>query len=175
MVAGDAVNVAARLEQAAEPSEILIGEGTYRLVRDGVVVEPVEPLSLKGKSGSVAAMRLLDVHPDAVATPRRLQAPLVGRERPLVMLDQAFEAAVTDRACHLFTVLGTAGVGKSRLVEEFITSVGDRATVVRGHCAPYGEGVTFLPVAEAIRSAADRLGRRCSGGRGREAPNAARR
>ncbi len=154
MVAGDAVNVAARLEQAADPGEILIGENTYRLVRDGVVVEPVEPLSLKGKSGSVVAMRLLDVHPDAVATPRRLQAPLVGRERPLVMLDQAFEAAVTDRACHLFTVLGTAGVGKSRLVEEFITSVADRATVVRGHCAPYGEGVTFLPVAEAIRSAA---------------------
>ncbi|HUL84744.1 MAG TPA: adenylate/guanylate cyclase domain-containing protein [Actinomycetota bacterium] len=154
MVAGDAVNVAARLEQAADPGEILIGESTYRLVRDGVVVEPVEPLTLKGKSGSVPAVRLLDVHPDAVATPRRLHAPLVGRERPLAMLEQTFEAAVTDRGCHLFTVLGTAGVGKSRLVEEFITSVGDRATVVRGHCAPYGEGVTFLPVAEAIRAAA---------------------
>ena len=154
MVAGDAVNVAARLEQAADPGEILIGESTHRLVRDGVVAEPVEQLSLKGKSGSVAAMRLVDVRPDAVATPRRLQAPLVGRERPLAMLGQAFEAAVTDRACHLFTVLGTAGVGKSRLVEEFVASVADRATVVRGHCAPYGDGVTFLPVAEAIKAAA---------------------
>ena len=174
MVAGDAVNVAARLEQAADPGEILIGESTFRLVRDGVVAEPVEPLSLKGKSGSVWAMRLVGVRPDAVATPRRLHAPLVGRERPLAMLDQTFEAAVTDRACHLFTVLGTAGVGKSRLVEEFITSVADRATVVRGHCAPV-RGGRDVPAGRGGDPVGRRcLGRRRTGGRGREAPNAAR-
>jgi predicted ATPase/class 3 adenylate cyclase len=154
LAVGDAVNVAARLEQVAASDEILLGSETYRLVRDAVDVEEVEPLELKGKSAPVAAYRLLRVEPGAPGHARHLDSPMVGRERELRALLEAFERAVGDRACHLFTVLGAAGVGKSRLVEEFLGSVGDRATVVRGRCLPYGEGITFWPLAEALRQAA---------------------
>ncbi|HWO69326.1 MAG TPA: adenylate/guanylate cyclase domain-containing protein [Actinomycetota bacterium] len=156
LVTGDAVNVAARLEQAAAPGEILIGEATHRLVRDAVVAEPVEPLALRGKSGSVAAFRLVEVHPTAPGVARRLDSPLVGRERELGLLRQAFDRAVSERACHLFTVLGPAGVGKSRLVEEFLAGLpGPR--VLRGRCLAYGEGITFFPVVEVLKQATGAL------------------
>ena len=111
---GDAVNVAKRLEEAAPANEILLGETTYRLARDAVEVEPVEPLELKGKGEPVGAYRLLAIDPGAEGRARRLDSPMVGRER-----EQARWAGVRargrERACHLFTVLGAAGVGKSRL------------------------------------------------------------
>jgi class 3 adenylate cyclase/tetratricopeptide (TPR) repeat protein len=153
-VTGDAVNTAARLEQAAEPGEILIGQETYRLVREAVEAEPGESLSLKGKSELVPTFRLLDVRPVTDSPSRRLEAQLVGRERPAAMLVQSFEAAVADNACHLFTVLGAAGVGKSRLVEEFIGTLGEGSMILRGRCLPYGEGITFWPIVEAVRELA---------------------
>jgi class 3 adenylate cyclase/tetratricopeptide (TPR) repeat protein len=154
LVLGDAVNVAARLEQAAAPGEVLLGEPTWRLVRDAVQVEPVAPLALKGKDRPVAAYRLLSVTPGAAGHARRLDAPMVGRERPLRLLRDVFEAAAADRACHLVTVLGAAGVGKSRLAAELLAEVGRRATVLRGRCLSYGEGITWWPVTEVLRAAA---------------------
>ncbi|HXF72859.1 MAG TPA: adenylate/guanylate cyclase domain-containing protein, partial [Actinomycetota bacterium] len=156
LVTGDAVNVAARLEQAADPGEVLVGEATHRLVRDAVVAEAVEPLTLKGKAGAVAAHRLLDVHPTAPGVSRRLDSPLVGRDRELGLLRQALDRAVSERACHLFTLLGAAGVGKSRLVEEFAEGLAG-ARVLRGRCLPYGEGITFFPVVEVLKQATGAL------------------
>ena len=153
LVTGDAVNVAARLEQAAEPGTVLIGEETLRLVRDAVVAEPVPPLEVKGKSEPLAAFRLVEVTAGVAGVARRLDSPMVGRERELARLRQTFEAAIADRSCQLFTILGTPGVGKSRLVEEFLGSLGE-ATVLRGRCLPYGEGITFFPVGEVVKEAA---------------------
>jgi tetratricopeptide (TPR) repeat protein len=154
LVTGDAVNVAARLEQAAAPGEILLGADTYRLVRDAVTAEPTEPLALKGKSDATNAYRLQDVTPEAPGTARRLDAPMVGRERELSLLQWAFDRAVSERTCHLATVLGAAGVGKSRLAEEFLHRLGGQATVLRGRCLPYGDGITFWAVVEVTHQAA---------------------
>jgi predicted ATPase/class 3 adenylate cyclase len=150
-VSGDAVNVAARLEQAAPPGEVLIGEPTYRLVRDAVKVESVEPLELKGKSERVPAYKLVEVIPHALGTSRRLDSPLVGRERELTLLTETFDRAVGQGSCELITIFGAAGVGKSRLTAEFIASVEDRVSVAHGGCLPYGEGITYWPIAEAIK------------------------
>ncbi len=147
LATGDAVNVAARLEQAARPGEVLLGAGTLRLVEDAVEVEQLEPLELKGKSEPVPAYRLLSVSEEAPV--RHLEAPMVGRERELQRLRAAFEQAVHDRSCQLFTVLGSAGVGKSRLAAEFLAGVD--ATIARGRCLPYGEGITYWPVVEVIK------------------------
>jgi class 3 adenylate cyclase/tetratricopeptide (TPR) repeat protein len=154
LVTGDPVNVAARLEQAAQPGEILIGEDTHRLLREAVVAEPVEPLALKGKEQRVAAYRLQEVLPGAEAVRRHLDSPMIGRDRQLALMKQAFEASVEDRACQLFTVIGSPGVGKSRLVQEFVASVAGRSTVLRGRCLPYGEGITYWPVAQMVQEAA---------------------
>jgi class 3 adenylate cyclase/tetratricopeptide (TPR) repeat protein len=152
-VTGDAVNTAARLEAAAEPGQILIGEETHRLVRDAVRAEPVEPLTLKGKAGPVAAHRLVEVVSEIGQARRALTSTMVGRERELEDLTRAFARASENRSCVLFTVLGAAGEGKTRLVEEFVASVDGSATVLSGRCLPYGEGITYWPVAEAVRSA----------------------
>ncbi|HYT80224.1 MAG TPA: adenylate/guanylate cyclase domain-containing protein [Actinomycetota bacterium] len=152
-VSGDAVNVAARLEQAAEPGEILLGESTYRLVRAAVIAEPLEPLSVKGKAEPLSAYRLLVVETGAEILPRRFDSPLVGRTKELAAIRDTFEEAVTGSACRLVTVIGHAGVGKSRLTHEAVASLGARARVLRGRCLPYGEGITFWPVAEALREA----------------------
>jgi class 3 adenylate cyclase/tetratricopeptide (TPR) repeat protein len=145
LATGDAVNVAARLEQAASPSEVLLGEETFRLAREGVEVEPVEPLELKGKTEPVTAFRLVAVLPDAPAMARRANASMVGRERELDRLHDAFSQALRDRSCQLFTLLGVAGVGKSRLTYEFLAALED-ATVVLSRCLSYGEGITYWPV-----------------------------
>jgi class 3 adenylate cyclase/tetratricopeptide (TPR) repeat protein len=144
---GDAVNVAARLEQAAPPGEVLVGEETFRLVRDAVEVEPVEPVAAKGKAEPVRAYRLVAVKSETA--PRRAGAPMVGRERQRKLLEDAFANAVAERSCQLFTVLGPAGVGKSRLVAEFLGSLDD-ATVARSRCLSYGEGVGYWPVTEVV-------------------------
>ena len=149
LATGDAVNVAARLEQSAGNGEVLLGPETARLVRDAVETEELT-LELKGKSEPLAAHRLLALHEEAPAFARRLDAPLVGRERELRRLQEAFAQAVDDRSCQLFTILGVAGVGKSRLTAEFLGSIGD-ATLVRGRCLPYGEGITYWPVVEILK------------------------
>ena len=149
---GDAMNTASRLQSGAAPGTVLIGESTWRLVRDAVVAEPVEPLKAKGKSQPVPAWRVVQVASLSPMHTRRLDAPMVGRERESILLAQAFERAVSDRNCQLFTVLGTAGAGKSRLVEEFIAGL-DGAEVLQGRCLPYGDDITFYPVTEAMKQA----------------------
>jgi predicted ATPase/class 3 adenylate cyclase len=152
LVTGDAVNVAARLEQAAGAQEVLLGDLTYRLVRDFVDVEEVEPLELKGKSEPVPAYRLVGVRKDTERQ-RRLDAPMVGRDAELEQLTRALAEAVEKRRCRLVTVVGEAGVGKSRLIDEFVRSVEAEASFLRGRCLPYGDGITFWPLAEAFRQA----------------------
>ena len=147
LATGDAVNVAARLQQAAQPGETLLGESTLRLARDAVEVEPVEPLRLKGKREPVPAWRLVAV--STAAAERRFDSVLVGRERELEALGEAWERARSGRICELVTVVGAAGVGKSRLAAEFLASTD--ATVVRGRCLSYGEGITYWPVVEVLK------------------------
>src|SRR5919106_6780614 len=153
LVTGDAVNVAARLEQAANPGEILIGEGTFRLVKEAVQVEEIEALALRGKADPTRAYRLLAVAPGSMRVTRQLDSPMVGRDNELLLLRQAFERCSRENSCHLFTVLGVAGVGKSRLVADFMEGL-DAATVLTGRCLPYGDGITFWPVAEIVAEAA---------------------
>ena len=153
MVTGDAVNVAARLQQAAQPGEILITGQTQGLVRDAVQVEPLGDISVKGRQATIEAFRLLAVDQSAAGHERRLDAPMIGRERQRRSLDDAFAEVRDQRVCHLFTILGAAGVGKSRLVNEFADALGDQARVVRGRCLSYGEGITYWPVAEIVRDA----------------------
>ena len=159
LATGDAVNVAARLEQAAKPGEILIGEATRQLAESALETEPLEPLEAKGKSNALVAHRLLGVRADAPAFARRFDAPFVGREGELAQLEQAYARAVRDRSCHLFTVLGPAGIGKSRLVHEFLNAQSD-AIVLRGRCLAYGEGITYFPLVEILEQIAadDELG-----------------
>jgi class 3 adenylate cyclase/tetratricopeptide (TPR) repeat protein len=154
LVTGDAVNIAARLEQAAAPGEILLGEPTFRLVKDAVEVEPVDALALKGKEERVPAFRLIDVSAGAAGHERHLDSPMVGRAKELSLLEHALERAVTDRTSQLFTLMGPAGVGKSRLVHEFLNGSAAGATVLRGRCLSYGEGITLFPIAEVIHRAA---------------------
>src|SRR5438874_8787030 len=123
LATGDAVNVAARLEQAAQPGEILIGEETRRLARDAVDVELVGPLELKGKSEPLTALRVVSVR-GGEAFARHLDAPMVGREREQRLLLEAWERVGSERSCHLVTLLGPAGVGKSSLAAESLASVG---------------------------------------------------
>jgi class 3 adenylate cyclase/tetratricopeptide (TPR) repeat protein len=153
LATGDAVNVAARLEQAAAPGEIVIGPQTWALVRGAVSAEPLAPLALKGKSQPVTAYRLLQVRADVDLRARSGGAPLVGRRSQLRMLGEAFANVVAGRSCGLFTVLGMAGVGKSRLAAEFLRGAG--ATVVTGACLPYGQGITYWPVVSIIRQLLD--------------------
>jgi len=150
LATGDAVNVAARLEQAAQPGEVLLGEATLALVRDAVEVEPVAPLELKGKAAPVQAFRLLAIRSGSLLISRRQEVPMVGRERQRKMLEDGYANVAGERACQLFTVLGTAGVGKSRLVAEFLGTL-EGASLARGRCLSYGEGISYWPVTEAVK------------------------
>lgn len=147
---GDAVNLAARLEQTAEPGQILIGEQTRALVGGAVRAEELPPLPVKGKREPVRVWRLLEL---AVARSRELDPTLVDRMSELDRLEGWFRTVVDGGMCAAITVVGSAGVGKSRLTREFLHRLANRATVVEGHCVPYGEGVTFWPVSETIRRA----------------------
>ncbi|HTV10979.1 MAG TPA: BTAD domain-containing putative transcriptional regulator [Acidimicrobiales bacterium] len=152
---GEAVNLAALIEQAAPPGQILIGEATWRLVRDLVRAEPVAALPAKGESGPVAAWLLVEVPAGTDRPPTRaLSASFVGRARELRAVQEAFERANTDRCCQLVTVLGMAGVGKSRLVAEFEAGLAEGVVVLHGRCLSYGESVAFWPVLEVLRAAA---------------------
>ena len=154
-VTGDAVNVAARLEQAAEPGDILISGATYRLVQDSAVAESIAALAMKGKARPVAAWRLLEM---AAGEPPRgrlgLDSPIVGREGDLAGLHAAYQRTVDSRTCEMVTVLGAAGVGKSRLIAEFLKGLTGEFRVVTGRCLPYGEGITFWPLVGVLRESA---------------------
>jgi class 3 adenylate cyclase len=146
LATGDAVNVAARLEQAAQPGEVLVGQPTLALVEEAVEVESVEPLVLKGKAEPVTAYRLLRVG----SVPARSQEALfVGRERELALVRGAWQRVQGEQRCELVTLVGDAGIGKSRLAAELLASI--EATVVRGRCLPYGAGITYWPVIEVLK------------------------
>src|SRR5215472_2216360 len=153
LATGDAVNIAARLERAGSPGEILIGESTYRLVRETVEVAPAGLVELEGEPGSMPAYRLLSVAAD-VRGVRPAGLPLVGRAREIAALDAEFRRSVAGPEGRLITLVGEAGVGKSRLIEEFVRSIAGQATVLRGRCLSYGDGITFFPLAEVLRQAA---------------------
>jgi class 3 adenylate cyclase len=153
LATGDAVNIAARLEQAAQPGEILIGEQTRRLARGAIEVERVEPVLLRGKAEALASYRLLRVVEGASAFERRLDAPLVGRRQELARVREIFDEAVAERRCRLVTVVGPPGIGKSRLARELDSALADEAAVLSGRCLPYGEGITFWPVVEIFQEA----------------------
>jgi class 3 adenylate cyclase/tetratricopeptide (TPR) repeat protein len=153
---GDAVNVAARLEQAAQPGEVLLGDKTRTLVGDAVLVEAVEPIPLKGKSQPVPVYRLLEVIEGAPALARRFDTPFVGRDEELSRALASFDRSVAERIPLLLTVLGPAGIGKTRLAGELIAQVGEAATVLQGRCLSYGEGITYWPLQEMLRGLAER-------------------
>ncbi len=153
LVTGDAVNTAARLEQAAGAGEILLGAATWRLVRDVATVEPVPAIGARGKAEPLPAFRLLSIGQETVRS-ARADAPLVGRGGELDQLRVRFERVAAERRPALVTVLGPAGVGKSRLVAEFVAELGDRATVLKGRCLSYGDGITYWPIREVLHTAA---------------------
>jgi class 3 adenylate cyclase/tetratricopeptide (TPR) repeat protein len=146
LATGDVVNLAARLEQAAAPGEIMLSAATHRLVRGTVEAEVVTQLVMRGKAEPVDAFRLGAV---LGVSDRRHTAPMVGRDRHLRLLESTFANAREDRVCHLFTLLGSAGVGKSRLAAEFLLRAD--ANVVRGRCLSYGDGVTYWPAVEVLK------------------------
>jgi class 3 adenylate cyclase/tetratricopeptide (TPR) repeat protein len=152
LATGDAVTVAARLEQAAAPDEILVGSATFELTRDAVEADPVDPLTLKGKADPVPAYRLVRVHEPAE---RRHEGPFVGRELELERVLQSWLTAVAEHRCQLVTVVGTPGVGKSRLAAEFLARA--EANAARGRCLPYGEGITYWPVVEVLKQLRPRI------------------
>jgi class 3 adenylate cyclase/tetratricopeptide (TPR) repeat protein len=146
LATGDAVNVAARLQGAAEPGDILIGEATLEAVRDAVESQSIEPLELKGKAERVPAYRLVAVRK---APERSHEIGFVGREREVAIVGAAWERARANHHCELLTIIGDPGVGKSRLVAEALAGIGGR--VVQGRCLPYGEGITYWPVVEVVK------------------------
>jgi class 3 adenylate cyclase/tetratricopeptide (TPR) repeat protein len=153
LATGDAVNVCARLEQAAPENQIYLGEVTYRLVRDAVEAEPVEALELKGKAKRVPAYRLVSAG-GLEGLVRRHDRPIVGREEELAALRSVYAEVVEQRRPRLVTVVGEAGAGKTRLVREVTDRIARGAQIVMGRCLPYGHGITFWPLLMMIRHAA---------------------
>jgi tetratricopeptide (TPR) repeat protein len=153
-ISGDAVNVAARLEQSAMPGEILISARTLPLVRSVVTTEPIEPLELKGKAQPVAAHRLIEMSRDLPAFARHMDSPFVGREQELAALQHVVARVLDERRCRLVTVLGPPGAGKSRITAELARDVSGQVRVLNGRCLPYGEGITFWPIAEVAKQVA---------------------
>jgi class 3 adenylate cyclase/tetratricopeptide (TPR) repeat protein len=151
LATGDAVNTAKRLEEAAAGGEILIGAVTERLVRHASRLVPLAPVQAKGKSSPVEAWRVLEAIAGADSFARRLDTALVGRIRELAVLRDELTASADERQCRLVTVIGSAGVGKTRLVSELVDEVAGHATVAAGRCLPYGDGITFWPLTELIR------------------------
>jgi class 3 adenylate cyclase/ketosteroid isomerase-like protein/tetratricopeptide (TPR) repeat protein len=148
-IVGDCVNVASRLEGAAAPGEVLVGEETWRLTRSSATYEPVAPLALKGKAQPVPAYRLVSLE----RTQEAGTAAFVGRAGELGVLQGLFEEAVTANAARLATIVGSPGLGKTRLARELGASLVDRATVVETRCDAAGTA-TFAPIADALRSVA---------------------
>jgi class 3 adenylate cyclase/tetratricopeptide (TPR) repeat protein len=157
-VVGDSVNVAARLQAAARPGSVMVGEQTYRATRAAIDYRPLtEPLALKGKTQPVhaweaLASRTAEARGDESAPSR---APLIGRGSELSQLRDLLERVTQRRTPHLVTVIGEAGIGKSRLLAAFEDELARGAatpTVRRGRCLPYGSNVVYWPLAEVIRA-----------------------
>ena len=151
-VTGDPVNVAARLEQSAEPGTILLGARTARAVSRAFRLNQLQPLALKGKSTPIDCFVVEDILEEPDGDRGWAQAPLVGRELELGTLLDAHERCRSTGSPHLMTIFGEAGVGKSRLVKEFVHELGDGAKVLIGRCIPYGAGVTLWPLREILKT-----------------------
>jgi class 3 adenylate cyclase/tetratricopeptide (TPR) repeat protein len=149
LVVGDAVNIAARLEQAAAPGTVLVGEATWSLVAHAARGEPVPPVLAKGKREPLVAWRLDGVDPRAGGHRRRLDLPMVARETEIALLRLAAQRTEQLGRPHLVTVLGQPGIGKSRLVAQ----LGDELTVVTGHCRDSASPGPMEPLTEALRGA----------------------
>jgi class 3 adenylate cyclase/tetratricopeptide (TPR) repeat protein len=149
---GDAVNLAARLQQAAEPGQILMGPGAHRLSLGRVEVEELGPVEVRGREEPVWAWAAVSA--DGRAPARVPVTPLVGRDHELELLENTFARAVRDRRAHLFTVYGEPGVGKTRMTNEFLASL-EGTTILTGRCLPYGESITYWPLAEMVKGSAD--------------------
>jgi class 3 adenylate cyclase len=154
MVTGDAVNVAARLQQTAEPGEISAGERTYLAAQGGFVFEPLDGKTVKGKSLPVSAWRLIEssgpMRPRGVPG---LSARFVGREAEVALLEMLYRRAVDERRPALVTILGQAGIGKTRLTEELVARAeAERSAIAvyRGRCLPYGQGITYWALREIL-------------------------
>src|SRR5437867_1690654 len=156
IVAGDAVNTAARLQQAAPVGCVVAGEATARATRHVIDYEPLEPVSLKGKSDPVPLWLARQARSRfGVDVEQRTAVPLIGRDRELGLLQHIFQRALEEPSVQLITVSGEPGVGKSRLVWEFHALVDDRPEIVfwrQGRCLPYGEGITFWALGEIVKA-----------------------
>jgi len=149
---GEAVNVAARLQQAAGPGEILIGESAYRLTDGRLETEQVGPLELRGFRRPIGAYRVLAAF-DGPTQRVVVSAPFVGRDSELELLENTLARTIRDRRPHVFTIYGEPGVGKSRLLREFLAGA-EGVTILAGRALPYGEGITYWPLAEMVKAAA---------------------
>ena len=170
LITGDAVNVAARLQQAASPDTILVGERTYLTTRDVFDFRPIAPLNLRGKQELVpawAAQGRRETSVPYAQHPRGiegLESPLVGRALELTLMHATYARVQAEQRPHLITLLGVPGIGKSRLMREFIQREEETAKsasniqrlvmprVLQGRCPPYGEGITYWPLIEILRS-----------------------
>src|SRR5436190_6396117 len=148
---GGAINVAVRLQQHASPGEVLVGPGAHRLTLGAIETEDLGPIELKGIDRPVWARRVVCTTEEA--RPVSVAAPLVGRDEELELLHNTYSRVARDGRAHVFTIYGEPGVGKSRLAREFVDGL-DRATVLVGRCLPYGEGITYWPLAEMVKVAA---------------------
>jgi DNA-binding SARP family transcriptional activator len=155
---GQVVTATSRLQQAADEGDVIVGAATQRLIRGAAVLKPAGGLARGGAGGTVPAWRVLDVVSGAPAVARHLDAPMCGRQAELTRLRTAFRRTVRSGSAHRFTILGEAGIGKSRLAKEFAESIGSDARIITGRCPAYGEGITFLPLREAMLEAAGARG-----------------
>ena len=158
IVSGDAVNVAARLEQAADPGTVLVGERTYLAARHAFAFGDASHLTVKGKPEPIAARRLLEPRPEATRGIPGLQAPMVGRERELGTVMGLLDEAIETAEPRLVLVFGPAGIGKSRLVREALVGADQRRAdvrILRGRCLAAGHGITFWALGEILRAACE--------------------
>ncbi len=156
MVAGDLVNTASRLQSAAEPGTVLVGETTQRAASRAIAFEPAGEQTLKGKSSPVTAWRALRVVAEVGGRNRSetLEAPFVGRDDELRLLKDLFHATTRERRARLVSIIGPAGIGKSRLAWEFLKYIDGLVDDVwwhDGRSPAYGDGITFWALGEMVR------------------------
>ncbi len=149
---GEALNVAARLQQCAAPGEILVGPTAHGLTIGAVVVEPAGERTLKGLPAGLPVWRVVCADGRA-GRPLSVAAPYIGREEELELLQNAYARAVRDRRAQLVTIFGEPGIGKSRLAREFFSGL-ERTTVLTGRSLPFGEGLVYRPLSEMVQDAA---------------------
>ncbi len=152
MASGDVMNTTARLQSAAPINGILVGEATFRATRDTIDYSEAEPIAAKGKSEPVAVWEVIGVRERGQT--RTPMTPLVGRDSELELLLKAWDETLLERRPGLFGVVGTPGIGKSRLLTEFADRIRQGGSVHWGRCLSYGEGITYWPVTELVKSAA---------------------